>query len=189
MRLEGVVGLGLEGVDALELAADEASYEGLLYVVARMDGLEEALEEGFEVAALEGAVGVGILYVGLCQAEGVVDGLAVVELACEEGYLGLYEDVGVGDGLAELQAVEGGAAAQGHVGLPAGEDAAREVDHGAAEGEALALVDGDGPCQAEGELGEHAELLLLYLLLLCRCRCSACCSRWRVPRRTRGRSR
>src|SRR5574344_2795523 len=131
-----------------------------------MDGLEEALEESFEVAALEGAVGIGILYVGLCQTQGVVDGLAVVELACEEGYLGFYEDVAVGDRLAELQTVEGGAAAQGHVGLSAGEYAARKVDHCAAEGETLALVDGDCPCQAEGKLSEHTEFFLFYLFLL-----------------------
>ena len=51
---------------------------------------------------------------------------------------------------------ERGAAAEGHVGLSAGEGSCAEVDGDLLEGEALALVDGDGPCQTDGELGEGA---------------------------------
>ena len=66
------------------------------------------------------------------------------------------------DGAVQHEAFERAAPAQGHVDLAGGEGVAR-VDHGLVEGEALALVDGDGPGQAQGVLGEGAQFLFLYL--------------------------
>ena len=71
--------------------------ERFLYVVTRMDGFEELVEEFFEVTFVEGFYGCYILYVGLCLFHGAVDGLLVVEPLCEGYNFGAYEDVAAGD--------------------------------------------------------------------------------------------
>ena len=68
-----------------------------------------------------------------------------------------------GQGRAQHQAFEGAAAAQRDVGLAVGEGAA-DVDHGAVEGQSLALVHGDRPGELQGILAEDAVDGLAYLL-------------------------
>ena len=86
------------------------------------------------------------------------------------------------DRLIQLDAVERGAAAQRHVGLSAGKRAAGEVDDYPAEGEPLTFMYGDGPCQADGVLGEAAQVLPLLSPFSFRCRCSGCCATTPVSR-------
>jgi hypothetical protein len=69
---------------------------------------------------------------------------------------GIIDDDAVGaEGGAEHEAVEGLAAGEGDIDLAVGEGGVG-VDDGAFEGEALALVDGDGPGELEGDLFEGA---------------------------------
>ena len=155
-----------QAVDYPQLTAYEPLDEGLLDVVACVYGAEKCVEERVEVAVVEGPDGLHVEHVGLCLAEGAVDGLPVVELLGEADYLGTDEDVAARDGLAECDAVERGAPAEGDIGLSAGEDASREVDVHAAEREPLAFVYGDGPGQPERELGECAEFFLFDAFFL-----------------------
>ena len=131
-----------------------------------MDGFEELRQEGVEVPLVEGAGSRSILDVGLCLFQSAVDGLRVVEAAGELRDFRPHEHVCPADGLAQLQPFERGASAQGHVGLSAGKDAACQVDHGAAEGQPLALMDGYGPSQADGILREGAQHFFFYFPLL-----------------------
>ena len=65
-----------------------------------------------------------------------------------------------------MDAFQRGASAEGYVSLSTDKYAAGEVDNDPAEGQSLAFVDGDGPCQPYGELREGAEYFLFYLLFL-----------------------
>ncbi len=60
----------------------------------------------------------------------------------------------------EVQPVELGDAAEGHVGLPGREAALAQVDDGAVVALALRLVDGDRPREAQRELRELGDHIL-----------------------------
>ena len=152
-------------VDDVQLAADESLHVGFLDVVAAVDGQEEVVEEGFHVATVEGAHGIVVFLVGLAFGEGSLDDVVVVEMAGEVGDLGLHEDILATDGLAERDAFERTAAGEGHIGLAAGKDTPGEIYLHMVEREALALVDGDSPRQAYGELDIDADFFFLNLLL------------------------
>ena len=64
------------------------------------------------------------------------------------------------------QSTQGAHTAQRHIELPIGKHAATEVKREFVEGQALALVDSDGPCELERELGEGAGNLFLHLSLI-----------------------
>ena len=130
-----------------------------------MDGKEELLQTLFEVAFVELSDGLDVLDVGLRLFQGLVYGLWVVETLGEGDNLRSDEDVASGDLFLQLDAVQRGATAQGHIGLSAGEYPSGKVYHHPAEGQPLAFVNGDGPCQADGVLDEYAQFLLLYLFL------------------------
>ena len=60
--------------------------------------------------------------------------------------------VGKDGGAVKVEEVEGAEAAESDVGLCGGEDLSAEVDGSEVEREALRLMDGDRPAEAEGEL-------------------------------------
>ena len=97
--------------------------------------------------------------------QGTVDGGAVVEAFGEADNLRTHEYIGTADGLFQLDAFQRGAAAEGYVCLPTGKHAAGKVDDYPAEGQPLALVDGDGPCQAHGILCKGSQFFLFNLFL------------------------
>ena len=168
LGLLGLQGLNLDTltVDDLQFATDVAQGDGLLQVVAAVDGLDETVEEGGEVASVEGHNGIVVFAVGLALLHSLADERLVVVAAGELYHLAAHEDVLLADGGHQRDALEGGAAREGHIGLSAGKGSASEVDLHLVEGEALTLVHGDGPSQAEGELGVGAQQLLFDLLLL-----------------------
>ena len=63
--------------------------------------------------------------------------------------------------LGQRQSLQCAATAQGHIHLARGERLT-SIDDGMVEGQALTFVDGDGPCQSQGVLGEGALHLGLY---------------------------
>ena len=153
-------------VDDVQLAADESLHMGLLNVVAPVDGQEEIVEEGIHIATVEGAHGIMVFLVGLAFGKGCVDDVIVVEMAGEVGDLGLHENILPADGAVERDAFQRTATGEGHIGLSAGKDAPGEIYLHVVEREALALVDGDGPCQPDGELDIDTDFLLFNLLFL-----------------------
>jgi len=159
--------LSLLPVDDVELAADIPFRYRLLDVVAAVDGNEEMVQRGLHVSLVKGTDGIGVFLVGLGLLQGLADDLRIVVVA-----LGIVHDIlpdkdlAALDGGLQRDALQGTAAREGHVGLAAGEDSAREVDAHVGEGKSLALVYGDSPGQPQGELGIGSQLLLFDLLLL-----------------------
>lgn len=131
-----------------------------------MYGFEEVVEKEVEVAVVERLDGIVIFPVGLALGECSVYVCAVVVLLGKVDNLGTHENVGHLYRFAQAYPLKRRAAAEGHIGLSAGEDASREVDVHLTEGQSLALVHGYCPCQAYGELYIYTQLLLFYLLFL-----------------------
>ena len=138
---------------------------GFLDVVAGVDGLDEGVEEEVEAPLVEGLHGIVVLTVGLAFLHRLVDEPLVVVAVGKLYDLCAHEDVALAQGSLEGDAFERGTTGEGDIGLSASEGAAAsEVDGDLLEGESLTLVDGDGPCQTDGELGIGAEQLFLDLL-------------------------
>ena len=165
---------GLQACQLLPLAVDDAELGayialdmGLLDVVTQMDGGEEVAEEVGEVAFVEGSDGIAVFAVGLAFLECLGDEPLVVVTIGKLHDLCAHEDVALTEGRLEGDALERGAAGEGDVGLSASEGAsASEVDGHLVERQSLALMDGDGPGESDGELGVGAEQLFLDLLFL-----------------------
>ena len=90
--------------------------------------------------------------------------LFVLKTGQELDHLIVHENVMLSDGLAKDDALERGAAAQGHIDLTMGKGAPADVDDHLFKGLALTLVDGNGPGQLQGILGEGAHRLGKYFL-------------------------
>ena len=78
----------------------------------------------------------------------------------EAGNAGVGADRVGSDPGAQYQAMEGRQAAEGHIDL-AGRKGIAGVDHGFFECQALAFMDGDGPGQPDGILGEATQLFFV----------------------------
>ena len=74
-------------------------------------------------------------------------------------HLPVHQDVALPEGLLQDDALQAGAAGQGHVHLPVGKGAPAHIDDRLFEGLSLALVDGDGKGQPHRILGEGADSL------------------------------
>ena len=119
---------------------------------------EQALHGG--VAALEVGKGEELAHEGeeivaLHLPQLVGRGLLFGDMLGETEHGAVLDDGGRRNGGAEHETFERFATREGHIRLTVGESALH-VDDGALEGEALTLVDGDGPCGAEGILREGA---------------------------------
>ena len=130
-----------------------------------MNCLEELVEESFEVSFVEMLDCFLVLYVRLCLFQSLVYGLAVVEPLRKIYNLRTYEDVASGNRLFQLDAVQGGASAEGYISLATGKDSSGEINHHPTESQPLALVNGDSPCQADWVLNENSEFFFFDALL------------------------
>ena len=89
----------LLSIDNLQFATYVALDVWFLDIIARVDGLEERVEECSEVAFVECSYGIAIFAVGLSLLQGLVYQLLIVVLIGKSHHLGSYEDITLAQGL------------------------------------------------------------------------------------------
>ena len=83
-------------------------------------------------------------------------GLLILKPSQELDHSKVHKNVVFLDGLRQDNALETGAAAQGHIDLAMGKGAPTDINNHLIKGLSLALMNGNGPGQLEGVLGEGA---------------------------------
>lgn len=147
----------------VQFLAQESLGDRLFNIITTVDGEEEVIQGSLHVALVEGYRGIVILSVCLALLQCVVDDVVVIVLSGKLLDLISHKHLVVSNRFLQTDTLQACAARQCHVGLSSGKDTASKVYLHLVEGEALALVYGDSPCQSDRVLQIPTDFFFLNL--------------------------
>ena len=146
--------LFFQGVDNAEFSANQTAGNRFFNIIAGMDGTEELFQTFLHITFIESAGGCGILHIGLCLFQCLVNSLPVIKSSGEVDDFRTDENICPVNRLFKLDTIQRSTTAECDIRLSTGKYSTSEVDYHPAESQALALMNCNCPSQPDRILSE-----------------------------------